>query len=304
MERTVEVSLGEHVLQVPQGGYYDRYRMRADLDEVAEDPRVPSVEFFRTLPKRVVESPIGQTSTPNFYYAMRMVQISMLAPIGSVWDRLPHGLAPLQPAPGLGLVALTFFAYDACDVDPYNEATVAIAVRPPRHAGLAELDFLQAMQNDTVYGYPLSLPVTTEIARVRGVYGYGLPKWRTDIEITLEPRITAHVTNESGSTDVAVELPLPPQTSHKSGTKVRTSIALSELDGAWHESKSSFNVLLSGSRFLPRRIQISRGSGRMSDDLGSLNPIRPIAVDAMIKGQLALDMPVPTSINSSGGPGR
>lgn len=297
MPATVDVSLGEHALNVPENGYYDRYRMQADLDEVAKDPDVPSVDFFRTLPKRVVESPIGPTSTPNYCYAMRMTQIAMPAPIGAVRDRLPDGLAPLQPAPGLGLIVLTFFAYDVCDVDPYNEATVAIGVRPPRHAGPAQLDFLQGMRNDTVYGYPLSLPVNTEIARVRGVHGYGLPKWRTGIEIGRGDTFTARVENDSGETDVAVELALPRQTSHPSGSRVRTAIALSQVDGAWVESKSLFNMLSSGRSLFPRGVRITRGSGRMSDDLASLRPMRPLSVDAMASGQLALNMPVPTSIS-------
>ncbi|MEZ5120704.1 MAG: hypothetical protein R2736_03855 [Solirubrobacterales bacterium] len=52
--------------------------MNADLSEVAADPAVPSVDFLRTLPKRVVESPIG--STPDFDYAMRMVQVASAVP--------------------------------------------------------------------------------------------------------------------------------------------------------------------------------------------------------------------------------
>ncbi|MFT3865678.1 MAG: acetoacetate decarboxylase family protein [Solirubrobacterales bacterium] len=296
MPGTVEVSLGEHVLSVPEGGYYDRYRMQADLDQVAEDPRVPSVDFFRSLPKRVVESPIGPTSTPNFYYAMRMVQIAMLAPVAAVRDRLPQGLAPLQPAPGLGLVVLALFAYDVCDVDPYDEVTVAIGVRPPRHGGPAELDFLQSRLSGTVYGYPLSLPVDTEIARVRGVHGYGLPKWRTDIDISLEPRIVARVADDAGGTDIALDLPLPRQVPHPSGSKVRTTIALSRLDGVWHESRSILNLLSSGSSLLPRGVEITHGSGRLSDDLASLRPIRTLAVEATTSAQLALNMPVPTSI--------
>ena len=67
---TVEVELGGRKLAVPKGGLYDRYRMHADLDAVAADPRVPSVDFFRTLPKTEVQSAIGPTRTPNFYYAM------------------------------------------------------------------------------------------------------------------------------------------------------------------------------------------------------------------------------------------
>jgi hypothetical protein len=67
---TVEGDLGGRTVHVPKGGLYDRYRMDADLDEVARDPRVKSVDFFRKLPKAKVESQIGPTLTPNFYYAM------------------------------------------------------------------------------------------------------------------------------------------------------------------------------------------------------------------------------------------
>lgn len=299
MSSTTTVSLGDHVVDVPAGGYYDKYRMQADLDEVAKDPAVRSVDFFKGLPKRVIESPVGKTSTPNYYYATRTFQVVMLAPIAAVRSRLPDRLAPLQPAPGFGLAVLAFYAYDVCDIDPYNEAAVAIAVRPPRHAGPSELDFISSMRNDTTYGYALSLPVNTEIARVRGFHGYNLPKWKTDIDIQLEPRISARVTNDSGGTDLAVELPLPRQTSHPSGSKVNTTIAVSQIDGAWHEAKSLFNMLASGRTVLPRGVKINYGSGQMSDDLKSLRPIRPLAVNAMTSGQLALNMPVPVSVRGS-----
>jgi hypothetical protein len=293
---TVEVSLGEHVVHVPQGGYYDRYRMRADLDEVAQDPAVPSVDFFRTLPKRVVESPIGPTSTPNYYYAMRLAQIALVAPIGAIRKRLPDGLAALQPAPGLGLVVIVFYSYDVCDVDPYKEATVAIAVRPPRHGGPAELDFVHSRRNHTTYGHSLALPVDTEIARVRGAYGYGLPKWKTEIEFETGATVRGRVANAAGGTDLAIELSRPQQQHHPTGAQVQTTIALSQIDGAWFESKNQINVLAGGSSFLPRDVKITRGSGRLSEELAALRPIRPLSVEVITSGQLVLNMPVPTSV--------
>jgi hypothetical protein len=296
MSETSEYTLGEHVVHVPTGGYYDRYRMKADLAEVAKDPEVPGVDFFRGLPKRAVESPIGPTSTPNYYYAMSIVQIAMLAPMGAVRTRLPKDLQPLQPAPGVGLIVLAFFRYDVCDVDPYNEATVAIATRPPRHRGPVALDFVHAMRTGTTYGYPLSLPVNTEIAKVRGLYGYGLPKWRTDIDIDLNGPYTARVTNDHGDTDVAVKLDVPKQRPPRAGHTVRTTIALSELDNAWYESASLINVLQTGSTLRPQNVQITRGTGRLTDDLASLRPFRTLSVDATTRGQLALNMPVPTAI--------
>lgn len=60
---TVEVDLGGHRVTVPKGGLFDRYRMATDLDEIARDPRVSSVDFFRRLPKTRVDSAIGPTLT-------------------------------------------------------------------------------------------------------------------------------------------------------------------------------------------------------------------------------------------------
>lgn len=136
----VEVQLGDRMVSVPKGGLYDRYRMDTDLDEVAKDPRVASVDFFRTLPKTQVQSAIGPTRTPNFYYAMSKAQLTYVAPTRALRSRLPRGLDPLQVAPGLGLFSVVFFRYDVCDIDFYTEAAVAIAVRPARHGRLGAAD--------------------------------------------------------------------------------------------------------------------------------------------------------------------
>lgn len=297
MPSTIDVQLGDRTLSVPEGGYYDRYRMQADLDEVSRDPAVPGVDFFRALPKRVVESPVGPTSTPNYYYAVRMAQIGMLAPIGAIRDRLPDGLEPLQPAPGLGLVALVFYAYDVCDIDPYNEATVAIACRPPRHGGPGAVDFAQSLLSGTTYGHSLALPVTTEIARVRGVHGYALPKWRTDIEIGGDERtFSGRVANDQGETDLALTMPLPRQRDRRPGEVVKTTVALSRIDGAWHETKTLIHALSSGASYLPRGVKITYGSGRMSDELAALRPIRPLMAEVFTSGQIALNMPVPVPV--------
>lgn len=76
---TVEVTLGERTVRVPAGGLFDRYRMQADLDEVAKDPRVAGVDFFRSQPEVEVQPRIGPTSTPNFHYAMSNGRLTMIA---------------------------------------------------------------------------------------------------------------------------------------------------------------------------------------------------------------------------------
>lgn len=201
---TVTVDVGGRTVTVPKGGLYDRYRMDTDLDDVARDPRVSDVDFFRRLPKVKVDSPIGTTLTPNFYYPVSTARLTMLAPSRAIRSRLPGELAPLEIVPGLGLVSVMFFRYDVCDIDFYTEAAVGIAVKPARHGGLGFFDLVAGLKNEHLDSYVLSLPVSTEIAQVRGHDGYGFPKWVAGLDVDIDPRRTeARVANDAGGTDLS-----------------------------------------------------------------------------------------------------
>ncbi|OMC31208.1 acetoacetate decarboxylase [Mycobacterium sp. GA-1841] len=296
-EDVVEVEFGERKVTVPRGGLYDRYRMDADLDVVAADPRVRSVDFFRTLPKTQVQSAIGPTRTPNFYYAMSKAQITYLAPMKALRSRLPRELDPLQVVPGIGLFSVVFFRYDVCDIDFYTEATVGIAVRPARHGKLAATDLVSSLANDSMHAYVLSLPVNTEIAQVRGHDGYGFPKWVTEIDVDIDSRRTiARVANDDGGTDIAIDVATPSQKQIPSGTKVSTLISYTELGGGWNATLSQTNNLAAGSKLLPRDISLELGSGRLTDDIRSLKPIKALRFDVFTECQNALHIPVPVSV--------
>ncbi len=293
---TIEVTLGSRTVTVPADGLFARYRMDTDLDVVEADPRVSSVDFFRTLPKTQVESAIGTTRTPNFYYAMSKAQVSYLAPTSALRSRLPKGLDPLTVAPGLGLFSVIFFRYDVCDIDFYTEATVGIAVKEVRHGNLAPVDLLSALGNDHLYTYVLSLPVNTEIAQVRGHDGYGFPKWVTDIDVEINEReTTARVANADGGTDIAISVATPKQKRVSSGTSVSTLTSYTELGGGWNQTLSQTNNLVFGSELLPKDVGIELGSGRLSDDVRSLRPKRPLRLDVYTECQNALHIPVPIS---------
>lgn len=295
----VEVDLGGRTVTVPKGGLFDRYRMDTDLDEVAKDARVRSVDFFRTLPKTEVRSPIGPTRTPNFYYAMSKAQVTYLAPTRALRSRLPRELDPLQIAPGVGVFSVVFFRYDVCDIDFYTEATVGIAVRPARHGRLGTADLLSTLSNDSMHAYVLSLPVNTEIAQVRGHDGYGFPKWVTDIDVDIDDRRTsARVAGDDGGTDIALDVDTPRQKRTPSGARVSTLTSYTQLGGGWNATLSQTNTLAVGSRLLPRDISLELGSGRMSDDVRSLKPIRPLRLDVFTECQNALHIPVPVSFPS------
>ncbi|WP_425295866.1 acetoacetate decarboxylase family protein [Nocardia abscessus] len=297
--RAVTVDLGGHSVEVPKGGLYDRYRMATDLDVVAADPRVSSVDFFRRLPKARVDSPIGPTWSPNFYYRISTARLTMIAPSRAIRSRLPRELAPLELAPGVGLVSVMFFRYDICDIDFYTEAAVGIAVKPARHGGMGLLDLLSGLKNDHLHSYVLSLPVNSDIAQVRGHDGYGFPKWVTDIDVDIDAdRATARVANGDGGTDVTFSARTPAQTAHASGERVSSLTSYTTIGGAWHSTLSQTNVLSAGTARLPRGIDLRLGTGRVSDDIRSLKPIGTIRFDVVTEGQNALHMPVPTSVRN------
>ncbi|AIG74760.1 Hypothetical protein AJAP_09305 [Amycolatopsis japonica] len=296
-QETVTVDLGGRAVDVPKGGLYDRYHMDTDLDTVAADPRVSGVDFFRRLPKARVDSPIGPTLTPNFYYRIATARLTLTAPSRAIRRRLPEELAPLEVAPGLGLVSVMVFRYDVCDIDFYTEAAVGIAVRPARHGRLGFFDLVTGLKNEHLHSYVLSLPVSSDIAQVRGHDGYGFPKWvtRLDVDIDAE-RTEARVANDRGETDLALSVATPRQTTHKSGEQVSSLTSYTTIGDAWHATLSQTNVLSAGSATFPRGVGLRLGEGRLSDDLRSLNPRKPIRLDVMTEGQLALHMPVPTSV--------
>ncbi|GEE02818.1 acetoacetate decarboxylase [Gordonia spumicola] len=298
---TVDVQLGERTIAVPAGGLFDRFRMQTDLDEVARDPRVASVDFFRNLRKTRVDSPIGPTHTPNFYYAMSSARLTMLAPTSAIRSRIPGELDPVEVVPGVGIASVMFFRYDVCDIDFYTEAAVGVAVRPARHGGPGLLDLTTALLDDHLHSYVLSLPVNTDIAQVRGHDGYGFPKWVTDLDVDIDDTAaSARVAADDGRVDVAFRARTPRQRSAATGTRVGSLTSYTRLDGVWQSTLNQTNVLATGSSIFPRGVELTLGEGRMADDIRSLKPIRTIRLDVTTRAQAALHMPVPISVATAG----
>ena len=292
-ESTVEVEFAGQKVEVPAGGYYDRYRMNPDLDEVARDPAAGDIDFFRRIPKQKVQSRVGPVWAPNFFYRTRSVQLLQLAPLGKLRAMLPEPLEPLGAMPGHGLVALSFFSYLVADNDPYNEVSIAIIVRRPGGRGPAALELLDGLRRRSVYAHVLALPVTTEIARVRGVYGYQLPKWLTKIDISLGDDAAASIASKEGVADLTLRAPLPVLHSVPSQSRISTTTSLGLVDGAWHQTKVQTNVLSYGEELLPKRVELTRHGGPMSQLLDGLGAGRILRLDVVKDGQIVLHMPTP-----------
>lgn len=293
-----EIEFAGQTVEVPKGGYYDRYRSNPNLDEVARDPAVGNIDWFRRIPKVKVDSRVGPIWAPNFYYRASIVQAIMLAPLDRLGAMLPAPLEPLRAAPGFGVAALAFFSYAVCDNDPYDEVSVAVVVRKPGERGLVsellpELELINAMRRRKFYAHVLALPVTTEIARVRGVGGYQLPKWRTDISLSLRDTVHAEIGGPAGRPDVTLHAPLPEFTEVPSQSRMGTNTMVHLVDGKWHQTSVQSNTLAFAQRTLPRDVTITRHGGPLSDLLDGLGASRILSLEVTRDAQLVLNLPRP-----------
>ncbi|WP_038344042.1 acetoacetate decarboxylase family protein [Acinetobacter sp. A47] len=289
-----EVEFGQQKVSVPKGGYYDRFRMNPDLDEVAQDPAAGNIDFFRKIPKKRVESRVGPVWAPNFYYRSSNVQVLMLAPLKLLKKKLPAPLEPLHALPGYGLVALTFFHYSVCDNDPYNEVSVAIVVRKPGAHGPHALELANSIRQRHFYAHVLALPVDTEIARVRGVYGYQLPKWLTEIHVEINAKqVNASLTDTTGKPDLSLSTVTPPLKQVKSESRMSQATMLHQVDGKWHQTHVQSNPLSFTQKLLPRQVKLVRHGGPLSQLLDELGASRILRLDVVEDAQVVLNLPQP-----------
>ncbi|WP_431957289.1 acetoacetate decarboxylase [Nocardia lijiangensis] len=289
-----EITLGDRTVPVVTNGYYDRYRMNPDLDEIQRDPAVGDLAFFRRMPKRMTDSALGPMWTPNFYYRASSAQLLFAVSLSRLRAHLPASLEPVRILPGVGLIALALYRYEICDNDPYNEVGVAVVVHDPRRHRARTLGFLDSLRRRVGYAHVLALPVNTEIARVRGVDGYNLPKWRTDIDVSIDGQVYARVAGTEGRTDIEVGAKLP--AIRKPRSRVSATKLIHTLGGRWHETTTQTNALAIGAQFLPTHVRLLHGTGPLTDLLTELGVGRPLRMEVTTEAQLALHLPRPLAL--------
>nr|WP_174506197.1 acetoacetate decarboxylase family protein [Acinetobacter sp. Marseille-Q1620] len=288
----VTVEFGMHQVLVPKGGFYDRFHTKPDLEEVTKDPRIGNVDFFRKIPKKLVDTYVGKVWSPNYYYQSSQVQLLMLAPLDKLKAKLPAKVEPLSPIPGYGLVSLTFYAYNICDNDPYDEVSVAVVVRRPNAKGSSIAELISSIRKHEYYGYVLALPVDTEIARVRGVYGYHLPKWLTAIDLKIDDHVQAHLYDTHGNVDIRLSAPTPKLKTVKNLSHQEKKTLLNQVDGIWYSSYVQVNNQTFTQKFFPKNVELIRSNGPVSQLLDQLGAKKILRMDVIKDTQLALHMPI------------
>lgn len=203
-------NLAGREVSVAAGGLYDRYESNPPLSVIAAEAPNIDLSWFKELKKTKVDMGF-ESYSPNFYYKNNRVTAVFTADIDRLRALMPakvlEEVQPLQVWPGRGLVAFTAYAYEYCDNDSYNEIALSIITNKPGRSNLGPVTLIGQSMSKDFWGYVLKLPVNTELAEVRGVVGYNLPKWLTDINFreTDKSVVFEIIDKETGKVDVTFE---------------------------------------------------------------------------------------------------
>lgn len=140
-------------------------------------------DFFQEIEHIPVPWRQYQLYMPLFYQDIRLMSVSLLAPLEKIKSILPSKrMKPYRITPWHSVISITAYAHRECDIGPYNEVSIAIPLtideETPIFTGI-----LRRMPK-VLMAYSYKLPVTTEIARETGVEIAGYPKFIADIKFT------------------------------------------------------------------------------------------------------------------------
>lgn len=185
MSDSTIINLAGHQVPILKNGLYDRFRSNPPLSIIEKENPSIDLSWFKTIQKQKKE--VGFTTySPNFYYSNSSITAIYTADLKKLKELIPSEVRdlvkPISISPGRGLIAITSYAYHFCDNDTYNELSISIVTTKPNKANWGVFSLLKEVKEKNLWGYVLKLPVDTELARVRGVVGYNLPKWLIPIQ--------------------------------------------------------------------------------------------------------------------------
>lgn len=291
------VDIAGHDVPVVKGGLYDRFRSNPPLSVIQEESPDTDLSWFKTLEKTKVD--VGfESYSPNFYYENSKVTAIYTADLDRLRELMPaevlEQVEPLQVWPGRGLVALTAYAYHYCDNDSYNEISLAIVTNKPGDSNLGPISLIGQSISKDFWGYILKLPVDTELARVRGVVGYNLPKWLTGIQYreNAESLTFEVMDHESGELDFVLETAKLDDVSDEPSLMTNSFTNIDQ-QGELTYGYAVSRQMVSGSTMDDDKVKLSLGDGSFSQYIKSLDLGEMVRYDYVPDFQSALYAPEP-----------
>ncbi|HOO37324.1 MAG TPA: acetoacetate decarboxylase family protein [Deltaproteobacteria bacterium] len=122
---------------------------------------------------------------PVFYRDTCSFSALYPARISAIRKLLPEKrLHPARLLPGVGIISFMAMQYKNTDIQAYNEMIIGTILVNPEFADVTGYNLLSQMVKRSMHFYVLHMPVSTEIARVGGVEGYGFATFLADINFS------------------------------------------------------------------------------------------------------------------------
>lgn len=294
---TATTTIAGQTIPLVAGGLYDRFHSNPPLSVIASEAPDIDLSWFKELKKTKVD--IGfESYSPNFYYKNKRVTAVFTADLDRLRELIPAQVLaqvqPLQIWPGRGLVALTAYSYEYCDNDSYNEIALSIVTNKPGHSNLGPITLLGQSMSDDLWGYVLKLPVNTELARVRGVVGYNLPKWLTGINLreTEQSVVFEILDSQTGNIDITLE------TQKLSDLSNEVSLVTNSFTNIGHNGELNYGYAVSrqlshGSSTSEDAVKLKLSDGSLSTYIKSLKLGKLMKYEYVPEFQGALYAPAP-----------
>ncbi|TAK96166.1 MAG: acetoacetate decarboxylase (ADC) [Aquabacterium sp.] len=274
-KESVLIDIAGNKVPVVQGGLYDRYRSNPPLSVIASEAPDVDLSWFKQLKKEKVD--IGfESYSPNFYYKTSRVSAIYTADIDRLRALMPADVMkvvqPLQIWPGRGVVAVTAYTYHYCDNDSYNEVAISIVTNKPGSWNMGPISLMGQSLSKDFWGYVLKLPVDTELARVRGVVGYNLPKWLTQIAVNdSRDALSYEIKNaQTGEMDLRIDTRKLDKVSAEVEL-VTNSFTNTDHQGRLTQGYAVARQLQHGSSTDASMVSLQLGKGALSDLIRSLD---------------------------------
>ncbi|MBC3776542.1 acetoacetate decarboxylase (ADC) [Pseudomonas sp. SWRI99] len=294
---THTIDIAGHQVPVVKGGLYDRYRSNPPLSVIAAQAPGVDLSWFKGLAKSKVDMGF-ESYSPNFYYQNSRVTAVYTADLQRLRALMPPevlaAVQPLQIWPGRGLIAVTAYTYEHCDNDAYNEIAVSIITSQPGKANLGPLTLVGQSMSQDFWGYVLKLPVNTELARVRGVVGYNLPKWLTGIDRKEDAQSVVYeiADSQTGKLDVSFKARKLDELSRD------VDLVTSSFTNLDHQGQLAYGYAVSrqlshGTSRDAEAVTLTLGDGSLSNYLRSLDLGKMMKYEYVPEFQSALYAPKP-----------
>jgi len=138
--------------------------------------------FFEGVAQKDIFIRGQRAKSPAFYRDVGMMLAIVTVDLKAAQALMPaREYSPVCLWPGRALLGINCFEYRDTDVGPYNEVSLALAVRMGAGNTPGFLSVARSLISDTYHAYILHLPVNTEIALHGGVDIFNYPKYLADI---------------------------------------------------------------------------------------------------------------------------